>query len=80
MREPCLYNNWSLFHFFENLQGIKEMNTLVFWGGVGGDESPRGGGRVGVVGWGGVGGEGSCIYGKIGLKFGTLLYPDYHFL
>ena len=39
MREPCLYNNWS-FNILENLQGINEMNTLVFWGGGGGDESP----------------------------------------
>ena len=42
MREACLYNNWSFVQiFFENLQGINEMNTLEFFGGGGGDESPR---------------------------------------
>ena len=49
MRETCLHNTWSFVPiFFENLQGINEMNTLesffFFWGGGGGggdDESSR---------------------------------------
>ena len=42
MREACLYNNNKFCsNIFENLQGIDEMNTLEFFLGGGGDESPR---------------------------------------
>ena len=67
MREAYLHNNWCFVPiFFENLQNINDMNTLVFsrvcvcvfgWVGVGG----WGGGGGGVGGWGGVGGGGGAL-------------------